>query len=161
MLALQNILIQKGYLSSDSNTGYFGVLTKAALIKYQTAMGISPAVGYFGPLTIASLGNLPQNLLGTPQTSVVPATPVNMPREVQLTYNLAPGVTDTEVIELQSYLNSHEYIVAASGPGSPGHESSYFGPATEAALIKFQKAKGIVPASGYFGSLTRTVMNQE
>jgi peptidoglycan hydrolase-like protein with peptidoglycan-binding domain len=33
-------------------TGYFGNLTKAALAKYQASVGISPAAGYFGPITM-------------------------------------------------------------------------------------------------------------
>ncbi len=34
-------------------TGYFGAITKAALIKYQTAHAITPAAGYFGAKTRA------------------------------------------------------------------------------------------------------------
>ncbi len=52
--ALQSFLKGKGYLAVEP-TGYFGGLTKAALAKYQSAMGISPAVGYFGPKTMASV----------------------------------------------------------------------------------------------------------
>ena len=33
--------------------GYFGNLTKAAVAAYQTSVGITPAVGYFGPITRA------------------------------------------------------------------------------------------------------------
>ena len=36
-------------------TGYFGAITKAALIKYQIAHAITPSVGYFGAKTRASL----------------------------------------------------------------------------------------------------------
>ena len=35
-------------------TGYFGAITKAALIKYQIAHAITPAAGYFGPKTRAN-----------------------------------------------------------------------------------------------------------
>jgi peptidoglycan hydrolase-like protein with peptidoglycan-binding domain len=38
-----------------SATGYFGALTKAAVVAYQTANGIVPATGYVGPLTLAKL----------------------------------------------------------------------------------------------------------
>ena len=74
--------------------------------------------------------------------------------------NLSLGKTDAEVKELQRYLNSQGFIVAKSGSGSAGRETEYFGPATKAALIKFQKAKKIDPASGYFGPLTRAVFNK-
>jgi peptidoglycan hydrolase-like protein with peptidoglycan-binding domain len=38
-------------------SGYFGVLTRAAVINYQLGKGIKPAVGYAGPLTRNSLNN--------------------------------------------------------------------------------------------------------
>ncbi len=55
--ALQNILVAQGDLVMPAGTafGYFGNLTKTALAKYQAAMGISPAVGYFGPITMAKV----------------------------------------------------------------------------------------------------------
>lgn len=52
--ALQERLAAQGYLEV-APTGYFGALTKAALQKYQKAKGISPAAGYFGPKTRASM----------------------------------------------------------------------------------------------------------
>jgi hypothetical protein len=56
--ALQNWLISKGYTISAGATGYFGAQTKAALAAYQSAKGISPAVGYFGPITMASVNSM-------------------------------------------------------------------------------------------------------
>lgn len=53
--ALQSWLIAKGYSIPAGATGYFGAQTKAALAAYQTAKGISPAAGYFGPITMASV----------------------------------------------------------------------------------------------------------
>ena len=73
--------------------------------------------------------------------------------------NLEVGMTGDDVKGLQVWLNTHGYQVAASGAGSPGNETSRFGAATRAALIKFQKAKGISPAAGYFGPKTRAVLN--
>lgn len=52
---LQKVLIAEGFLAADSATGYFGALTKAAVIKYQAAHGISPQSGIVGPLTRAAL----------------------------------------------------------------------------------------------------------
>ena len=40
---------------SGSESTYFGAKTKAALAAYQAANGISPAVGYFGPITRAKV----------------------------------------------------------------------------------------------------------
>ena len=53
VLALQKVLISKGYLSIKAPTTYFGQLTKSALIRYQKANGIYPTSGYFGPKTRA------------------------------------------------------------------------------------------------------------
>ncbi len=55
--ALQQVLINGGYLKISKPTTYFGALTKAALAKWQAANGVSPAVGFFGPLTRAALAS--------------------------------------------------------------------------------------------------------
>lgn len=55
VVELQNVLIAEGDLAAGLNTGYFGPLTKAAVIKYQTAHNVSPHSGYVGPLTRAQL----------------------------------------------------------------------------------------------------------
>ena len=64
-------------------------------------------------------------------------------------------MSGADVKALQVYLNTHGYVIASSGAGSPGNETTKFGGATKAALIKFQKANGITPAAGYFGPKTR------
>jgi len=69
--------------------------------------------------------------------------------------NLELGMSGADVKALQVYLNTHGYVIASSGAGSPGNETTKFGGATKAALIKFQKANGITPAAGYFGPKTR------
>jgi len=75
------------------------------------------------------------------------------------TRDLQFGMTGEDVRQLQIYLNSKGFTVAPSGPGSLGNETTYFGNATRAALIKFQKASGISPAAGYFGPLTRAYIS--
>ncbi len=52
---LQNFLISNGNTIPAGATGYFGSQTRDALAAYQTAKGITPAVGYFGPITMASI----------------------------------------------------------------------------------------------------------
>lgn len=56
--ALQQVLIDGGYLTIAAPTGYFGSATKAALTAWQTANGVSPASGYFGPLSRAKLNSM-------------------------------------------------------------------------------------------------------
>lgn len=74
------------------------------------------------------------------------------------TRDLEAGIVGDDVKALQVFLNTNGYIVAKSGAGSLGNETTRFGPATKAALVKFQKAKGIVPAAGYFGPKTRAAV---
>ena len=77
---------------------------------------------------------------------------------VIFTMNLSLGAINPEVLELQQYLNTHGFIISASGSGSPGNETDTFGNLTKASLAKFQKANGL-PATGYFGPMTRAVVN--
>jgi hypothetical protein len=82
--------------------------------------------------------------LGTP-----PMTPATFTR------TLRAGSAGPDVASLQHYLNTHGFAIKATGTGSLGHESTHFGLATKAALMRFQSKNGIVPARGLFGPLTR------
>lgn len=73
------------------------------------------------------------------------------------TKNLKWGMVDGEVKELQKFLNTHGFPVSLSGAGSLGNETTYFGLRTKAAVILFQKAKGLVP-DGIVGPKTRAMM---
>ncbi len=53
--ALQNRLIADGESIPAGATGYFGAQTKAALASWQGKNSVSPAVGYYGPLTMAAM----------------------------------------------------------------------------------------------------------
>ncbi len=97
----------------------------------------------------------------TPPTLTPPVTTVSTFASTGKILGL--GSTGEEVRQLQKYLNTHGFPVALSGPGSLDHESTYFGPKTKAALIKFQEAHAaeiLVPAgfkrgTGMLGPLTR------
>lgn len=135
------ILATTGPGSPGNETTRFGALTKTALARFQAARGVVPASGYFGPLTRAKVAELQ----GT-------GTPI---QTVSFTRNLTLGDTGEDVRELQRFLNKQGFLVAQSGPGSPGNETVMFGYAAQAALARFQQAKGITPAVGYFGPVTR------
>jgi hypothetical protein len=75
--------------------------------------------------------------------------------DAAFTRDLTLGSTGSDVMELQQWLNKAGYTVAASGAGSVGMETSYFGPATQAALARWQAANQVTPAAGYFGPITR------
>jgi peptidoglycan hydrolase-like protein with peptidoglycan-binding domain len=49
----------------------------------------------------------------------------------------------SEVQTLQRILNKLGYTIATTGVGSPGRESMLFGPFTQNAVIRFQKANDI------------------
>ena len=65
--ALQSWLVSNGFLSMPAGVsmGYFGSLTKAAVIKYQASAGIVPQSGFVGPLTIAKLNGAPAAMTTT------------------------------------------------------------------------------------------------
>ena len=67
--ALQSFLIAAGYSIPAGATGTFGPQTRAALASYQTANDITPAAGYFGPVTMAKVNG--SSMVAAP---VVPGT---------------------------------------------------------------------------------------
>jgi uncharacterized delta-60 repeat protein len=79
----------------------------------------------------------------------------------QFLKNLVLRMSDPDVTELQRFLNSHNYVLVTTGAGSPGYETKIFGLATKKALIKYQQAKGIIPAIGNLGPVTRALINTE
>jgi len=84
----------------------------------------------------------------------------NVPGDFSFQYNLREGARGEVARYMQAVLNADpDTRVAGSGPGSPGRETDFFGPATRNALLKFQRKHGI-PATAFFGSQTREKMNQ-
>lgn len=84
------------------------------------------------------------------------------------TRDLTAGATGADVMKLQQFLNSNaDTRVSASGVGSVGMETEFYGPATAAAVSKFQvmhRADVLTPAgltnpTGYFGPGTRAKAN--
>ncbi|MBP9669095.1 MAG: peptidoglycan-binding protein [Candidatus Pacebacteria bacterium] len=83
------------------------------------------------------------------------------------TRNHKAGETGGEIMWIQQFLNANGFTVAASGAGSKGNETSYFGPATKAAVIKFQNAHaadvltpvGLTTGTGFWGAASRAKAN--
>ncbi len=78
---------------------------------------------------------------------------------VTFSQNHQMGDTGGQVMDIQKFLNSHGAQVSATGAGSPGNESTYFGAKTRAAIAAWQAANGITPAAGYWGPITRAKAN--
>jgi len=99
----------------------------------------------------------------TTTTTSVSVAPVNGQvlgaESFHFTLRLLRGSTGNEVLELQKFLNAHGFIVSATGNGSIGHESTYFGLKTELAVIKFQAANKL-KADGIVGTGTRAILNK-
>ncbi len=91
-------------------------------------------------------------------------TPVTADAQTSQCYtfsrNLTVGSRGTDVMNLQKTLNmSADTQIASTGAGSMGNETTYFGQATKAAVMKFQSKYGISPVAGFVGSITRAKLN--
>jgi hypothetical protein len=75
--------------------------------------------------------------------------------------NLALKSFGADVKALQQLLNTSGFTIALTGSGSSGNETNRFGSLTKSALIKYQKAHGIAPATGYFGPATRAFITNK
>ena len=96
------------------------------------------------------------------QSSII--TPVSI---FQFLNDLEYGARGSDVQKLQQFLNTHGSPLASSGPGSAGHETTFFSARTKQALIKFQKAhnsqilspQGLNKGTGLFYSYSRKFVN--
>lgn len=136
VVALQKYLIQAASgaaatrLEGAGATGYFGVITKAALVEFQIAVKISPPSGYYGLATRTFIDTHPLPLMqSTPNTPSISSGSSTL----LLSRDLYQGISGDDVRTLQKLLNARGFIVASVGAGSSGNETNYFGPATEAA----------------------------
>ncbi len=96
---------------------------------------------------------------GTPTTSTCPYT---------WERNLSIGMSGDDVEVLQKFLNGNaDTVIAATGFGSPGNETTYYGSATANAVSKFQvkyrsdilSPLGLVNPTGRFDAATRAKAN--
>jgi len=76
--------------SPGNETSYFGGITRSAVMKFQQKFGITPAVGYVGPITRAKLNSM--NTGTTPTPTPTPTTGgVSVSAGSQPTNSLAPA----------------------------------------------------------------------
>ncbi len=133
--------------NAASSTFMVTVLAAPALGNGHGGSGGPPA-GLFGRIN-AMLPTLP------PQAHAprpIPHGQVLGAEAYQFSNDFGYGSTGQDVTELQN-------VLIAEGDLADSLNTGYFGPATKAALIAYQKAHGIVPASGFVGPLTRAELN--
>ncbi|MFH1162084.1 MAG: peptidoglycan-binding domain-containing protein [Candidatus Jorgensenbacteria bacterium] len=130
-------------------------------IAIATVVSLSGAAPAFAQTSAADLQAQITQLLALIQTlqaqlTAQGASPVAS--SYTFTRSLTVGSVGADVKALQQWLNASGYTVSVSGAGSVGSETTTFGPKTKAALAKYQAAKGISPAVGYFGPITRAAV---
>lgn len=106
----------------------------------------------------------------TPATPGKVAQPSVVAQLVSPVFNrtLKPGMSHVDVKRLQQLLNTNsDTQVAQNGAGSPGNETSYYGPLTTKAIQKFQAKYSIVSSGspestgyGQAGPKTRTKFSE-
>jgi len=131
-------------------------LTKAAVIEYQRANGVTPVTGAIGDKTKAVLlgGVVPTPPTTTSQSSgsSVGSGTATGPFTKTLSY----GITDPQVKTLQKFLAKNPAIYPQ------GLVTGYFGAATAQAVQHFQLAHSITVSQSNFGIVgpaTRAVLN--
>jgi peptidoglycan hydrolase-like protein with peptidoglycan-binding domain/chitodextrinase len=133
--ALQQYLIDKGYLTGTTATGYFGRMTEAAVAKLQAVHGLEP-VGSVGPKTRALL-NSGSVIAPFPSTTQAPSTTsTGGACDLSFTSVLAIGHKGDQVSALQRFLISKGLLAPDSATG-------FFGKLTMAAVAAFQSANGL------------------
>ena len=120
------------------------------------------AQAQYDDMSTEDLVALIQQLLGQQSSSSVGSC------DYTFTVPMGMGSTGADVKNLQQFLNMDaETRVSASGVGSAGQESMYYGALTAAAVSKFQTKYrsevltplGLVNATGYFGNSSITKAN--
>lgn len=104
---LQRYLIGQGLLKIDRPTGYFGSLTRSAVVKWQARNNVSPANGIFGPASrnkLVALTNVPQTNTSSDCTSNCIAPPVTPPTPT-LVYH--PADLDQDYVITKDEADAH------------------------------------------------------
>jgi len=166
-------IADSGVGSLGNETDYYGSLTTKAVQKFQAKHGVvssgSPdttGYGLVGPATrqaliLAFAGGVPAPSTSPTPVPSVPSAPATV--SALFTGPLYNGLSHADVKRLQQLLNSDpDTRIAASGIGSPGNETDYFGSLTEQAVQKFQVKHGLAAPGdsgyGYVGPKTRAVL---
>ncbi|MGB8815893.1 MAG: peptidoglycan-binding domain-containing protein [Minisyncoccia bacterium] len=137
----------------------------------KTIFSILVCVMFLGAFSLFVKAESDQELINFLETlitiGVIPSEKADLARTIlanalsntRINRDLKKGSTGEDVKLLQKVLNTNSAtVVALSGPGSAGNETTTFGPATEAAVIKFQNFYHFSP-TGIVDAVTRAKLN--
>jgi len=152
---LQTLLKNLGHFTYPTITGYFGNVTKQAVVAYQKAKGLSPFPGWLGPQTRKALNG--EGGVSGVKTKVKAAKKAEVKivdlGNYEFKSYLYIGNQGEEVRKLQEALEDLGYFTYSAGP------TGYFGNVTKQAVTAYQKAKGLSPFPGWIGPGTRKALN--
>ena len=145
-------------------TGIYSKADEAAVIRWQekyrteilAPQGLTKGTGYVYTLSLKKF----KSLFEKQCTSVATTSPETITGSVvihkpgSLTRNLMQGMQGSDVVVLQQLLMKLGTGPAATALTKAG-TSTYFGALTKAAVIEYQQAMRITPATGVVGELTR------
>ena len=143
---------RSGNVSNILSVGPFTVVADSEPLTVTPVYNAGPTFGgstseWISSFSKTSTPNIP--FVKEKATSTATTTPKIFTRDLYI------GSVGPDVKALQQYLNTKGFLIAKTGPGSVGKETTRFGFGTRTALIKFQKANKILPATGAFGPRTR------
>ncbi|MDI9325313.1 MAG: peptidoglycan-binding domain-containing protein [Alphaproteobacteria bacterium] len=128
-------------------------------IRVFALVAIAAATVFVGSVSAQSIAELEAQIKALQSQLGGSSTTTSVVGSFNFARNLTVGSVGEDVRQLQVLLNSNPATqVASSGAGSPGNEGTRFGPATRAAVQKFQRLYGI-SATGSFGPQTRAKAN--
>lgn len=164
VFVLQQFLIAGEFLTIATPTGYFGGGTKAAIILWQRAVGITPPSGFFGLLSRGKINTpvktalatavavshtiatttLPQTNSGSPIRLKIPKLGIDAPFQ----YN---GLSSLGIMEIPNNVTDAGWFTGAPRPGEKG-----------VSIITGHVAQirgGVVTKQGVFSRLNELVPN--
>ncbi|MFA8438384.1 peptidoglycan-binding protein [Pueribacillus sp. YX66] len=136
---LQDVLKGKGYFTYHTSTGYFGSITKDALIQFQRDNNL-PATGVADAATVRALKT----------QQVKASTSSNTNGKLNVNQTLRNGSRGSQVTLLQNKLKAAGHFTSAV--------DGVYGPLTAQAVRAYQKANGLL-VDGIAGKQTLTALN--
>ena len=108
--ALQQILINGGFLKISAATNYFGSMTQSALAAWQKANNISPAAGYFGAISRQAMSG--SVVVTSPVQTGSPMT-IALATDSPMAQSIASGAVNMPVAKINFTAGSQPVTITA------------------------------------------------